>query len=124
MFNEALYGRVLNWEELPAEDVRPGVRRRAYSTDSVMFIMNELERGMAENPHIHTEFDQLAYIVEGEAEYFVDGDPKAMGPGSMLLVPAGAEHFIRPLSERVLNLDVFSPPRSDFLHLLHYLGTR
>jgi hypothetical protein len=37
-----------------------------------------------------------------------------MTAGSMLLVPAGAEHYIQPLSEPCINLDVFAPPRADY----------
>lgn len=121
MLNEQLYGRVFNWDDLPEESVRPGVKRRGYSTDSVMLVMNELVQGMEENPHVHPEFDQLAYITDGEADYFVGGEANHMVAGSMLLVPAGVEHFIRPLSPTVMNLDIFTPPRSDLLHLMDHL---
>ena len=46
--------------------------------------------------------------------YDVDDVPYRMTAGSMLLVPAGAEHYIKPLTEPCINLDVFAPPRADY----------
>lgn len=122
--SESLYGRVLQWDDLPIEEVRPGVRRSSYTTDDVMLVMNRLSPDMTLGPHVHDDFDQLAYILEGNADYYIDGVAHRMGPGSMLLVPAGAEHYIQPLGdsdETVLNLDIFVPPRSDLLHLVAYM---
>lgn len=119
--NPQLYGRVLRWEDLPEEEVRKGVRRRSYASDEVMLVMNWLSPDMDLRPHKHDDFDQLAYIVKGQANYYVDDVPHEMGPGSMLLVPAGSMHYIEPVGDRdevVENLDIFVPPRADLLHLV------
>lgn len=121
MRNSQLYRRVVDWAVIPEEQVRPGVRRRSYATDECMLVMNYLEPGMELNPHVHEEFDQLAYILAGEADYYIDGEPNRMGPGSMLLVPAGSPHYISPRGGPVENLDIFCPPREDLLHLVSYL---
>lgn len=110
----ALYRTVVNWDEVPEDVIRPGVRRRVYSTDEVMLCWHSLSVGMDLRPHSHEDFDQLALILEGEADYFVDGVPHRMRAGSMMLVPAGSEHYIQPLVEPCVNLDVFAPPRSDY----------
>ncbi|MEO8898142.1 MAG: cupin domain-containing protein [Candidatus Dormibacter sp.] len=120
--NAALYGRVINWDDLQREELRPGVRRAAYGTNEVMLVMNELEAGMQLNPHVHDDFDQLAYILEGEADYYIGDEAHRMAPGSILLVPAGKHHHIQPTTARVLNLDIFVPPRADLLHLLEWIG--
>lgn len=124
--SDELYNKVLRWDDLPEEEVRAGVRRRAYATDDVMLVMNWLSPGMDLNPHVHDDFDQLAVLLQGEADYFIDGVAHRMGPGSMLLVPAGAEHYIEPLDStdgEVHNLDIFVPPRADLLHLVEYLAS-
>jgi quercetin dioxygenase-like cupin family protein len=115
-----LYGKVVRWDDVPLEQVRPGVTRRGYVTDEVMLVMNYIEPGLQLNPHSHKDFDQLAYLVTGRCNYFIDGVPHEMVPGSMLLVPAGSEHYIEPLGEPCLNLDIFVPPRQDLLHLADY----
>lgn len=121
MNNDKLYRRVFRWDDIPEEALRPGVRRRGYSTDDCMLVMNSLEPDMQLNPHVHEDFDQLVYIVAGRCLYFVDDEPHEMTVGSMLLVPAGAPHYIQPLDSTCLNLDIFTPPRSDLAHLVSYL---
>ncbi|MFN8172219.1 MAG: cupin domain-containing protein [Candidatus Nanopelagicales bacterium] len=117
MLSEALAGIVVNWDDVPEDVIRPGVRRRVYSTDEVMLCWHSLSVGMDLRPHSHEDFDQLALILEGEANYYIDGVARRMGPGSMLLVPKGAEHYIEPLTEPCINLDVFAPPRADYADL-------
>lgn len=77
-----------------------------------MLSLNELEAGMQLNPHVHDEFDQLAYILEGTADYYIGDDAHRMGPGSMLLVPAKAVHHIELLHRRRVDCP-------DITHLPH-----
>ena len=45
------------------------------------------------------------------------------GPGSIVLIPAGVDHYIEPLGEEaVKNIDVFAPCRDDLAHLLDWMG--
>ena len=116
--------KAVRWEEIPEEDVRPGVTRRGIGTRDVLLVMNECRPGMDLRPHSH-DFDQLALIISGEAIYHVGDDHNEVGPGSVMLVPAGVEHYIEPTgSEPVLNLDVFAPARKDYLHLLDWMNER
>lgn len=113
-FNPLLYGIAVNWDDIPATVIRPGVSRKVYSTDEVMLAWHELAVGMTLNPHRHDDFDQLVLILQGRCDYYVDGVPHAMSAGSMLLVPRGAEHYVEPTEGPCVNVDVFSPPRPDF----------
>ena len=116
--------KAVRWEEIPEEPVRAGVTRRAIGTRDVLLVMNECHPGMDLRPHSH-DFDQFALIISGEAIYHVGDDHNEVGPGSVMLVPAGVEHYIEPTgSEPVLNLDVFAPARKDYLHLLDWMTER
>lgn len=119
MSSKNLYRRVVKWDDLALEDVRPGVRRCAYTTDDIQLVMNHVEPGMDLRPHSHNDFDQLVYIVSGRANYYIDDVAYEMHAGSMLLVPAGAPHYVDPI-EPTLNLDIFVPPRADYAHLAAY----
>jgi quercetin dioxygenase-like cupin family protein len=111
-----------NWSEIPSEPVRPGVRRRGFGNSDVLLVMNECEPGMELRPHSH-EFDQIAMITAGTAIYHVGEVPHEVGPGSILLVPAGEEHYIEPTGEEtVSNIDIFAPAREDYLHLLDWMA--
>jgi mannose-6-phosphate isomerase-like protein (cupin superfamily) len=107
----------VSWDDVPDEAVRPGVRRRGFGTDRVLLVMNECEP----RPHVH-DFDQIAMIVSGHANYPVGEERNSMGPGSVVLIPAGVEHYIEPVGvETVQNIDIFAPARGDMIHLLDWV---
>jgi quercetin dioxygenase-like cupin family protein len=97
------------------------VRRRGFGTHSALLVMNECEPGMELRPHTH-EFDQIALITAGRAIYHIGDDGNEVGPGSVMLIPAGVKHYIEPVGgETVHNIDVFAPAREDYLHLLDWM---
>jgi len=113
--------KAVTWDEIPDEPVRPGVRRRGFGTDDMLLVMNHCEPGMDVRPHSH-EFDQIAMITKGRAVYHVGEGANEVGPGSLMVIPAGVEHYIEPVGdESVENIDVFAPARADYLHLLNWM---
>jgi quercetin dioxygenase-like cupin family protein len=112
----------VSWDEIPDEAVRQGIRRRGFGTKECLLVMNECEPGMEPRPHVH-EFDQIAMIVSGQANYYVGDEKSEMAPGSIVLIPAGKEHYIEPVGEEVVkNIDVFTPCRQDLAHLLEWMA--
>lgn len=113
--------KAVDWQDIPDESVRPGVRRRGFGTDDVLLVLNECEPGMDLRPHSH-DFDQVALITKGRAVYHIGDELNEVGPGSVMLIPAGVEHYIEPVGdETVENIDVFAPARADYLHLIEWM---
>ncbi len=111
----------VTWDDIPQEPVRKGVRRRGFGNEDCLLVMNECDPGMDLRPHSH-DFDQIAMVTKGEAIYHVGEVANRMGPGSMVIIPAGTEHYIEPIGdETVHNLDVFAPLRGDLAHLLDWM---
>jgi len=109
-----------NFYTLPREQVRAGVERCAFRGDGVIAVMNWIDGGNDVRPHTH-EFEQVVMILAGTARYHVADQVFDCVPGTVLRVPAGQVHFIEVTGkERVLNLDLFSPVREDYLHLVAY----
>jgi quercetin dioxygenase-like cupin family protein len=109
------------WDEIPSEQVRPGVDRRAFGTEECLLVMNHCRPGMELKPHSH-DFDQFALFTQGEAIYTVGSEEYEVEPGTVLLIPAGETHFCKPVGETVVhNLDVFAPARPDYLHLIDWM---
>ena len=112
--------RAYNWNTLPKEVVRPGVSRSGFRGDNVLLVMNWLEPGMEVNPHSHP-FEQVVYIVQGRIRFRIGDDVVEGEPGSVIRIPPNVEHCGEPIGdEPVLNLDVFSPIREDYRHLVEY----
>jgi quercetin dioxygenase-like cupin family protein len=112
--------KLYQWDTLPKEVVRPGVERAGFSGDNVLMVMNWLEPGMETQPHSHL-FEQLAYVVSGRMKFVVGDEVFEAAAGSMIRIPPNIEHYGEPIGdEPVLNLDVFSPIREDYKHLVEY----
>ncbi len=113
--------RAVRWSEIPDEPVRPGVRRRGFGTKDMLLVCNECEPSMDLRPHSH-EFDQIALITKGRAIYHIGDEPNEVGPGSVMLIPAGVQHYIEPIGEETVeNIDVFAPAREDYVHLIEWM---
>jgi quercetin dioxygenase-like cupin family protein len=112
--------KVYNWDGLDREVVRRGVERAGFRGDNVLLVMNWLDPGMEVNPHSHP-FEQVVFIVKGRMRFSVGDEVHEVGPGSVLRVPPDVVHCGEPIGdEQVLNLDVFSPIREDYRHLVDY----
>jgi mannose-6-phosphate isomerase-like protein (cupin superfamily) len=46
-------------------------------------------------PHIHHTHEELFYVLEGEFDFFVDGEIRRVGAGSFVNVPPGVMHDFR-----------------------------
>ena len=69
------------------------------------------------DPHTHPDHTDSFYVLEGEVEFFQDGEWHRVGPGTFLSVPPNVEHGFRPcgVSFRLLN---FHTPRTGFIESL------
>lgn len=112
-----------NWNELPRESPRHGIERVGFRGDNAMVVMNWLSPGMTPRPHSHP-FEQIVLIVQGRVRFHVGDDVVECGPGTMMRLPPGVVHWAEPVGDEVcLNLDVFSPVRDDYRHLVVYQET-
>lgn len=49
-------------------------------------------------PHRHPE-DEFFFVLEGKAEFYLDGKTRTVGPNTGLYCPSGSEHGIRNVSD-------------------------
>lgn len=115
--------KVYQWDKMQKEQVRQGVSRAGFRGENVLMVMNWLEPGMETRPHSHP-FEQLVYIVQGRMRFVIEDESFELDAGSLIRIPPGAEHYGEPVGDQpVMNLDVFSPIRDDYLHLVEYQAT-
>ncbi|MFT3917057.1 MAG: cupin domain-containing protein [Anaeromyxobacteraceae bacterium] len=53
-----------------------------------------MEVGQQQKPHVHADSDKLYAVLEGTAVATVGGEEATLGPGEVVLCPAGVEHAI------------------------------
>jgi quercetin dioxygenase-like cupin family protein len=113
---------LFRWNELPREVILNGaVSRAGFRGDNALVVFNWLAPGHGRRePHSHP-FDQVLLILEGDLRLEIDGKTMDCSHGSIVHIPADAPHTGWVLGDQtVLNMDVFSPAREDYLHLVEY----
>jgi quercetin dioxygenase-like cupin family protein len=104
------------WDELEKEPLKEGLSRRLISTDRMMLAQVFLEKGCIVPRHAH-ENEQLTYILEGTLRFFLGEDESQVvdvRAGEVLHIPSWVPHRAEAL-ERTLDVDIFAPPRQDWL---------
>ena len=104
------------WEEMQKERVSAALERRLITGERIMLAHVYLKKGAIVPRHSH-ENEQLTYILEGALRFWI-GDEGAevldVRAGEVLCIPPNVPHRAEAL-EDTLDVDVFSPPRQDWL---------
>jgi quercetin dioxygenase-like cupin family protein len=98
------------------ERVSDMLERRLITGDRMMLAHVYLKKGCIVPKHSHDN-EQLTYILEGALKFWVgeDGSQEiTVRAGEVLLIPSNVPHKAEALEE-TLDVDVFSPPRQDWL---------
>jgi quercetin dioxygenase-like cupin family protein len=104
------------WDDLVKEPLKEDLARRLISTERMMLAQVFLEKGCIVPKHSH-ESEQLSYILEGKLRFWLGEDESEVldvGAGEVLHLPSWLPHKAEAL-ETTLDVDVFSPPRQDWL---------
>jgi quercetin dioxygenase-like cupin family protein len=108
--------RFYRWDDLPIEKVTDMLGRRLVTGDRMMLAHVYLKAGCLVPMHRH-ENEQLTYVLEGALEFRIGEDRTekvVVQAGEVLLIPGNVPHEALAL-EDTLDVDVFSPPRQDWL---------
>jgi quercetin dioxygenase-like cupin family protein len=100
--------------DLDAEALNPQITRRMLWGDRLMVAYLEFKKGAVVPVHQHDN-EQLTYCISGLMKFTLPtrGD-LILHPGEVLLIPGGVPHGAEMLEETV-EMDVFSPPRQDWI---------
>ena len=102
---------------MPKEPVTDAISRRIITGDDMMIAHVYLNKGAVVPQHSHHN-EQLTYILEGALHFWIgeDGAEEVIvGAGEVLHIPSNVPHRAQAL-EDTLDVDVFSPPRADWLN--------
>jgi len=108
------------WNEVALEEIAPRFSRKLVHSDRLMLAQVFLKKGFIVPAHEHHN-EQGTYILEGCLRFWLGSHADSPGDefvdihaGEVLMIPGGVRHRAEAL-EDTLDLDVFTPPRQDWL---------
>jgi quercetin dioxygenase-like cupin family protein len=104
------------WNDMPKEKVTDEIARRVIVGERMMLAHVYLAKGSIVPKHSH-ENEQLTYILEGALKFWIGEDGAqelVVRAGEVLVIPSNVPHKAEAL-EDTLDVDVFCPPRQDWL---------
>ncbi len=111
--NECTFYR---WDSMRKERVSDMLERRLITGERMMLAHVYLKKGCIVPKHSH-ENEQLTYILEGALKFWIgedESDEITVSAGEVLHIPGNVPHKAEALEE-TLDVDVFSPPRQDWI---------
>jgi quercetin dioxygenase-like cupin family protein len=114
---DAAGAKYYRWEEIPAEPLKGTITRRLISSDRMMIAHVYFKKGDDVPQHSH-ENEQITYILEGALHFWLGAKGErelTIRAGEVLVIPSHLPH--RALAvEDTLDVDVFNPPRQDWIN--------
>jgi len=104
------------WEDMPKEKVTDVLDRRLITGENIMLTHVYLKKGAIVQQHNHHN-EQITYILQGGLRFWIGEDESEVidvRAGEVLHIPSFVKHKAEALEDTV-DVDVFSPPRQDWL---------
>ena len=108
--------RHYRWDDMTKEQVNDLLSRRLITGERMMIAHVYLDQGSVVPKHSHDN-EQITYILEGALHFYLgeDGTEEVIvRAGEVLMIPSHLPHKAVAL-EDTLDVDVFCPPRADWL---------
>lgn len=103
----------VRWDEVPIETVNSLFDRQLVVGDQVMIAHVLLKKGCVVPMHSHFN-EQVSFAHSGALQFTIDGREIALREGEFLCIPPHMPHSALALEDFV-GIDIFTPPRADWL---------
>jgi quercetin dioxygenase-like cupin family protein len=112
--SEPIHPRYVAWKDVEREQLNPLIDREMVVGNKIMLARVLLKKGAHVPQHSHHN-EQVTYILEGALKFAIDGKEIVVRAGEVLCIPSNMPHEAWALEDTV-DLDVFDPPREDWLN--------
>ena len=106
--------RHVGWSSVEVETLNPLLGRQLVVGEKIMLARVLLKKGCVVPEHSHPN-EQVTFILEGALKFAIGGKEIVVHAGEVLCIPSNMPHEAWAL-EDTLDLDVFTPPREDWLN--------
>jgi unsaturated pyranuronate lyase len=98
---------------IPEEKITDKITRRVLTGEKGMMVWWSIKAGAHAGAHSHPH-EQILWMFNGKMEFRIGGERRVLTAGEVAVIPGGVEHegWFQEDTEVV---DIFVPPREDFL---------
>ena len=82
-----------------------------FRAPSLSMTIYRLPAGATDEQQPHNE-DEVYYVVDGRAQFRVEGESRPVGPGTVLFVAKHVEHRFHSIEEDLTTLVFFAPAKT------------
>lgn len=101
------------WNVVEEEKLSELIRRQTIHGSNISLAFFQLAKGAIVPLHSHHN-EQMSYILGGTIKFFGGFEEIVAGKNEVITIPPNEEHGVEVL-EDCISLDIFSPPRSDWI---------
>ena len=105
--------KIYKWDDMPLEVLSLTIGRKMITGQRTMMARVFLKKGAVVPEHKH-ENEQITFVVSGALEFQIDGGTVVVHTGEVMVIPSNMPHSARAL-EDTDDMDIFTPPRQDWL---------
>jgi quercetin dioxygenase-like cupin family protein len=100
-------------DQVPEEKIAPLITRKLVTGEKEMVVFWKMKAGAHAAAHRHPH-EQIFWVQSGTMEFRLGDQKRTCRAGDMGVIPGGVEHEAW-FPEDTEVIDIFSPPREDFL---------
>ena len=100
-------------DQIAEERINDKITRRLLAGEKGMIVWWSIKAGAHAAAHTHPH-EQIFWVLKGAMDFRLGAEKRRVGPGAVAVIPGGIEHEAW-WPEDCEVIDVFSPPREDFL---------
>ena len=100
--------------DVKRRELAPGVNLRTMWGEKIMISVVEIAPNSDVPMHSHPH-EQAGMVLQGEFDFTIGGETRRVKQGDVYIIPGGVEHGLTASEGWSLALDLFSPPREDYM---------
>jgi quercetin dioxygenase-like cupin family protein len=105
--------RLIRWADMETEQLNPLLARQMISGEHMTMARITLRKGCMVPEHSHLN-EQFAFVLQGALRFKFPAEEVVVRAGEVLCIPPHLPHSAEAL-EDTIDLDVFSPVRTDWV---------
>jgi quercetin dioxygenase-like cupin family protein len=105
---------ITHYRNVPLIELVPGIQSHIVSAERIMLSFLTAQPNSYMPNHRH-ESEQLMVILDGTLDLAIEGKLYHMEKGDVVTLPSNVDHAAYISDKGVTVIDIFSPPRQDFI---------